>query len=531
MTEKSGSARAALIGLALAMSVSGAAPVGAAQANGMKAVGQVVSEQEDAVSSEVQASDVATFVSNLYIRVLERKPDSEGFNQWISRLSERSTDGAHVAYGFIFSEEYIQKGASDEQYVEMLYRAILGREADKDGKASWVRNLNWGATREGVFSGFIRSQEFDTMCYEAGFAPGTYRSGSIYDRNIFATGFVKRMYTECLKREPDKAGWESWIAALLNGSTGAALAKGFFGSAEFVAAKLSDGEYVNRLYRTILDRDPDEEGYNTWVNALKEGADRLTVLQGFVESKEFTNLCDRFGIVRGSISIRKPMLEPGIHSGTDIFYDQGGPIVVIDPGHQAKGMSAKEPNGPGSSVMKAKVSSGAEGCVTGVPEYKLNLAVSLKLRDELLSRGYSVVMVRETNNVSISNIERAQIANKYNTAVYIRVHANDVESSSVNGVLTICQTKKNPYIANLYKTNRRLSDIIVASVSAATGAKNTGVWETDEMTGTNWSNVPTTILEMGYMSNPAEDRRMQEESYQYKIARGAANGIDQFLGR
>jgi N-acetylmuramoyl-L-alanine amidase len=155
----------------------------------------------------------------------------------------------------------------------------------------------------------------------------------------------------------------------------------------------------------------------------------------------------------------------------------------------------------------------------------------MKLRDLLLERGYSVVMIRETNDVLITNMERALVANSYNTAVYIRVHANSDDNSNISGVMTICNTGDNPYIANMYGTNFRLSNIILESVVEATGARNTGIWETDTMTGTNWSKYPTTILEMGFMSNAEEDRRMQDPSYQDKIALGAANGIDRFLGR
>jgi N-acetylmuramoyl-L-alanine amidase len=492
---------------------------------------------EDGTASlePVGTSDVASFVRDLYVDVLGRDPDPAGYDHWISGLSDRSMDGATVAYGFIFSEEYISRNTTDEDYVKMLYRAILGREADKSGLEAWTRNLGWGETRYGVFAGFVRSEEFVTECSRAGFNAGSYRSNYIYDKNVFATGFAKRMYTECLRRDPEPEGWESWIRAILDGGTGAKLAKGFFMSQEIEEANLSSEEYVTRLYRTILDRDPDESGFDSWVKALNEGSSRLYVLRGFVESDEFTALCERFGVKRGTIKIEdkpKPgMLEPGIHSGTNIFYDQGGPIVVIDPGHQMHGMSAKEQNGPGSSVMKAKVATGTEGVVTGVPEYKLDLEVSMKLRDLLLERGYSVVMIRETNDVLITNMERALVANSYNTAVYIRVHANSDDNSNISGVMTICNTGDNPYIANMYGTNFRLSNIILESVVEATGARNTGIWETDTMTGTNWSKYPTTILEMGFMSNAEEDRRMQDPSYQDKIALGAANGIDRFLGR
>lgn len=211
------------------------------------------------------------------------------------------------------------------------------------------------------------------------------------------------------------------------------------------------------------------------------------------------------------------------------YAEESRGLIVIDPGHQQYANTGQEPVGPGASETKIKVSGGTSGIASGVPEYQLTLDIGLQLRDELEARGYKVIMVRETNEVDISNSERADVANRADADAFIRIHANGSDNHGATGAMTICQTPGNIYNGDLYADSRALSDCVLNAYTAATGIDYEYVWETDTMSGINWCSVPVTIVEMGYMTNSEEDMKMQDPQFQEKMTDGIADGIDAFM--
>jgi N-acetylmuramoyl-L-alanine amidase len=202
-------------------------------------------------------------------------------------------------------------------------------------------------------------------------------------------------------------------------------------------------------------------------------------------------------------------------------------VVVIDPGHQGQGDNRPDPIGPGASQTKPAVADGAQGVVTHRPESLDNLQISLKLRRQLQARGVTVIMVRTSENVDIANSARAMIANRAHAGLFVRIHCDGVSDSSVVGLLTVVPDA-NRWTGPIVRSSARAGRDIQSATLATTHAHNRGISPRADMSGFNWSRVPSVIVESGLMSNPAEDRRLATGAYQDKLAAGIADGIMRF---
>jgi len=201
-----------------------------------------------------------------------------------------------------------------------------------------------------------------------------------------------------------------------------------------------------------------------------------------------------------------------------------GYTIGIDPGHQEKGDSSLEKIAPSSNKKKARVASGTRGAFTKMYEYQLNLAVGLKLEKELEALGAKVVMTRSVNDINISNAERASLTNESNCNMVIRLHANGASSSKVRGYSILVPGKTYSSSA-LVSKSRAFGELLDKELKGRISIPSTGIVTRNDLTGFNWSKTPVILLEMGYMTNKADDKEMETNSFQNNVVKGIASAL------
>ncbi len=204
-------------------------------------------------------------------------------------------------------------------------------------------------------------------------------------------------------------------------------------------------------------------------------------------------------------------------------------VITLDPGHQMKANIGQEPVAPDATETKYKATVGSMGIVTRRPEYVITLEASKMLRKNLEKKGYQVELTRNTNNVDLSNLERAKIANKNKSALFIRVHADGAENMNAKGFSIITPSQNNPYTKDVFKESQKASKTIVQNVGKEFLLYQNGIIYRSDLSGFNWSKVPVILIELGYVTNPVDDQNLSNKKYLEKLTTTIAKGVDKYL--
>lgn len=203
-------------------------------------------------------------------------------------------------------------------------------------------------------------------------------------------------------------------------------------------------------------------------------------------------------------------------------------LVCLDPGHgtpPAVGIQ-REPIGPGSRVLKIKDGGGAAG------EAQIVLRVAWKTRSLLLKRGYRVAMTRTGPTFTYGtggNIARAKFCNERHAGLMLRIHADGSTSPAANGIKTLYPVYRRGWTDDIYTRSLAAARAVQRSIVGATGARDLGLFPRSDLTGFNWADVPSILVETGFTSNPAERRKLESDAYEWRVARGLVAGATRFL--
>jgi N-acetylmuramoyl-L-alanine amidase len=205
--------------------------------------------------------------------------------------------------------------------------------------------------------------------------------------------------------------------------------------------------------------------------------------------------------------------------------------IVIDPGHDRYANLKREPIGPGSSRYKIKDGGGTHGVVTGQREASLNLRIGLRLRTLLRDQpAIRVVMTRtRTCCVSMGNIARAKIANRADATLFVRIHADGSTDRSVRGTSTLYPATRKGWTDDIDGRSRRAAQLVQRRLVRALDFPNRGIVPRGDLTGFNWSNVPAILVEVGFLTNPIDDRQLATFVKMNKAAWGLRNGVMDYL--
>lgn len=258
--------------------------------------------REDSTELYIDTTEnIPGFVASLYQSVLNRTPNRSEVSYWVSRVDGEEMTGVELTRHFVNSQEFQNRGYTNEEYVDKLYEVYLGRPSEASGKAYWVSLLKAGTSRLRLAEMIGNCPEFELVCARYGMAQGSHSMeyAKLYPKIV---EFTTRYYNGLMNREPDEEGLEYWTKSMTLGErTASDLTRGFINSPEFRNQNISKEDFVEGLYEIYMGRPSDPEGKAYWVGRLGSMSqqEKETVIRGFIRSEEYRNYCDSYGILVG----------------------------------------------------------------------------------------------------------------------------------------------------------------------------------------------------------------------------------------
>ncbi len=280
-------------------------------------------------------ADVNGFIKDFYKKAFDREPLKEEISYWRDFLDKNNTATSMAVY-FYKSDEFKSKNLDNEDFIKISYDIFLDRMPKKDALKYWDLKLKNGYSKEQIFYHLAFSNEFKERSLRNFVIP--------FDINDKKRAFISRFYALILSRDSDEEGMEYWLKELKKPSDTKNIVKDFVFSKEFEDRNLNNEDFIKILYRVFFDREADREGFDFWMEKLKE-KDKKWVVSAMMESKEFLNMSEEiFKKEKFSFPKEEPVKIPKTfqsvsytpfddgyyQKGVDLNYTRDKKGIVID---------------------------------------------------------------------------------------------------------------------------------------------------------------------------------------------------------
>lgn len=363
-----------------------------------------------------------------------------------------------------------------------------------------------------IDASFIQGEYFE-YDYDLGFIKKIRASQFPGDNNYSPLDRIVRVVLDCKDGVIDPS-------AVINSIDGKLIIypeKNFWDNIKYETIEKDRFFSIKTLYPTSYNINYDS-AYKTMKITLPSGYDELN--EGIVAVKD--GLVDEIKVVKNPMETilevkfirsieyeilsrdRDDVIKFSFRRDTNILPSDR--LIVIDPGHGG--------TAPGATS------------ITGVREKDLNIHISRKVESALKDKGYNVVMTRY-NDETVGLYDRPGLANDLFADVFVSIHGNSTTSPSVSGI----EVLYSPATSSNNKTEDQypLARLVMDEILKATGGKERGVIKRPDLVVIREANMPAILVEVGFMSNPEEEKLILNDNYQNKIVEGIIKGIEKYF--
>lgn len=212
----------------------------------------------DAEMWGVDIWNIGSWLKCIYLDLLNRQPDQQGFNDWLNAINSGSTVFL-VLDGFLRSQEYCTNVANS------LYNQLLDRQSDPGGLINWRDFLANGNSIQNAIVGFCDSQEYKI-------------------KHPIPNQFVESLYNKLLGRPSDPSGLQGWVNVINTGTSTADVIRGFLRSKEYALQR------INELYQKFLERQPNTgllTVTNFWIIELQHDVSIQEIMKAILTSTDY----------------------------------------------------------------------------------------------------------------------------------------------------------------------------------------------------------------------------------------------------